>query len=127
MVDIATASGESSVKGGIDRVPGDAGLLEAKPSQPIDKTFYSFPTDGANYCYLDRLNHWALAAQCEPAKGQSGGGGPAESSKIKLLKDGDQEIEFASLELHTFPSWGISLIYKEWFTSISLILGKRIS
>ena len=30
-------------------------VLEAKLLQPLSKTFYSFPTDGANCGYLDRL------------------------------------------------------------------------
>ena len=44
-------------------------IIEAKPLRPVDKTFSSFPTDGANCCYLDCLNSWASIAQCEPAKG----------------------------------------------------------
>ena len=43
------------------------------------------------YCYLDRLKVWALAAQYEPAKGRFDEGGQAASPMIKSAKDREEE------------------------------------
>ena len=43
-------------------------IVEAKPLWPVDETFYSIPTDGANYKDLDRRNLLASTMQREPVK-----------------------------------------------------------
>ena len=43
-------------------------VIEAKLLKHVSKTYYSFPTDGANCCYLDRLTSGASARQCKPIK-----------------------------------------------------------
>ena len=43
-------------------------VVEAKLLQLVSETFCSFPTDNANFCYLDRLLFGALATQCKPEK-----------------------------------------------------------
>ena len=48
------------------------------------------------YCYLDRLNLWALATQYELAKGRSDDGGLTTPPMIKSVKDGEEEEEESS-------------------------------
>ena len=43
-------------------------IVEAKLLQPVSETFYSFPTDGDNCCYLDRVTSGASTEQCKPTK-----------------------------------------------------------
>ena len=89
-------------------------VIEAKPLQPVNETFCLLPIDGANCCYLERLNSGASAAQCKPVKkGRSGNGGSAASPTIKSAKiQRERGRKFTRLELHTSPSWGIIMIYR---------------
>ena len=48
---------------------------------------------GTHNLLLDRLNLWALAVQCKPAKGRSDDSGSAASPMIKLTKYGKEEEE----------------------------------
>ena len=47
---------------------GYSKVVGAKLSHVVDETFYSIPTDGANYRYLVRLIFGASTEQREPAK-----------------------------------------------------------
>ena len=41
---------------------------EVKLLQPVNETSYSIPTDGANWCYLNRLTSEASVTQSELEK-----------------------------------------------------------
>ena len=70
-------------------------IVEAKPLWPVNETFYSIPTYGANCCYLDHLNSWASTAQCEPVKRRTSGGVPTASPMIKSANDGGEKVEIS--------------------------------
>ena len=53
-------------------------VVEAKLLQPLSDTFCSFPTNGANCRYLDRLTSRASTVQCKPAKN----GNPAATGRF---------------------------------------------
>ena len=65
-----TTSRESDAKGGIDRVPGDEGLVDSrrKSLQLVNEALCLVPTEGTNCCYLDRLTSRELAAKFKLAK-----------------------------------------------------------
>ena len=47
--------------------------VEAKLLQPVNKTFYSIPTDDANGCFLDRLTSGASIVMPLPPPGRQQG------------------------------------------------------
>ena len=50
------ACGYSDAERGVESILGNGGywrIIEAKPLQPVIETFYSIPTDGANFRDLD--------------------------------------------------------------------------
>ena len=79
-------------------------VVEAKLLQLVSETFCSFPTDNANFCYLDRLLFGALATQCKPEKKKwrSYGGGSTASPMIKSAKiQRGRRRKFTQFGLHT--------------------------
>ena len=111
-------------------VEGNWIAIGAKPLHVVDEIFCLIPTDGANCWYLIRLIFGASTVQCRPTKKKEGGGGGVDggvsvaSPMLKSAKKMEKKKKkIRHLGLHTFPSWGVFVLY----SNFSLIFGKIIS
>ena len=126
-----TAPDELDVEWGIDRAPGDQGLLDSRWSQALANRQRDFLFDFPQTAPIVRTNLFFLSLghqlrNVNLQKGRSDDGVLAASPMINSIIWRERRRRLRLLELHTSTPWGIFPIYRARFPNLRSYFRNKI-